>query len=189
MIDCILSDWLWQFSSDFKVDRTCTTSHVIILFVLRHKPYPIDLVIRVQFHFKHKAGLYDWSCYYPVLSSSLNTHYYFGLNSSIFYFIEITPIQLFISLSWLLFMIKHILSDWSWQFSFDFCVDHTCIISHIIVLPSLHHKPHPIGSIIIVQFYFWCRMDLTIDHVIVLSCLCHRRHIVPWALIVQYCFM
>lgn len=63
-------------------------------------------------------------------------------------------------LSYLIFMIYHILSDRSWPFNFDFAVDRTCMISHIVTLSSLRHKSYPIKSVMTVQFCFWSKAKL-----------------------------
>ena len=73
---------------------------------------------------------------------------------------EITTLPYITSLSLLVFVIHHILSDQSWQFNLDFGINHTYTISHIVVLPSLHHRSYPIETIITVQFWFWRRVDL-----------------------------
>ena len=64
------------------------------------------------------------------------------------------------SLSWLLFVIDHILPNQLKQFSFDFDLDRTCTISHVIVLSSILCRSYPIRLIITIQFCFRHRVDL-----------------------------
>ena len=70
VINCILFDRSRQLSSNFGVDCTYMISQFIVLPGLRHKPQLDGLVITIQFHFWHRAKLYDRSRQYPILSSS-----------------------------------------------------------------------------------------------------------------------
>lgn len=114
------------------------------------------------------------------------THFLIGLHNSIMYSAKITLVRSIMSLSSLLFMINRIVSYWSWQYSSDFIIDCTCMVSHIIVLVGLHHKPCPIGSVIVVLFHFIVERTYTIGHVVVLSSLHNSSHIVRSVLTIQY---
>ena len=100
------------------------------------------------------------------------TNFLIGLHNSV---IKITLVRSVMSLSSLLFVINCIVSYWSWQFSSNFIIDCTCMVSHILVLAGLHHKPCPIRSVIVVQFHFIVERTCTISHVVVLSSL-HNNH-------------
>ena len=138
----------------FFIDCTGMIGQVVILSTFHDKLHPIWSVIKVHFWFSHAQHLYDRSRHYPISSLSWTAHCPIGLGSSISYYIENKPIQLVTSLSHLVFMIDHILSDQSWNFSFDFGVDHTYIINHVFILSCLHHKLYHVGSIITIQFFF-----------------------------------
>lgn len=98
----------------------------------------------------------DWTCMisHIVFLSCLHhkTHFLIGLDTSVSYFSEITFIRSVTSLSFLAFVIDRILFDRSWQFNSDFHVDHTCMISHVVVLAHLHHRLHTVRSIFTVQY-------------------------------------
>lgn len=155
-----LSERSWQFSFNFDVDHTFMISHIIILSGLHDKPHPLRLTIKVQFHFWCKTDLCDGSCRCAVSSSFYTTYCPIDLDTQVSYFMEIKPVLSITSLSCLLFVIDHILSHWSWQFSFDFGVGHNYMISDVIALSSIHHRPYYIGSIMTVQFHFRCKVDM-----------------------------
>ena len=50
--------------------------------------------------------------------------------------------------------------DHSRQFNIIFIVDHTCMISQVIILFGFHHKWHLIWSVMTTQFCFRCRLHL-----------------------------
>ena len=52
------------------------------------------------------------------------------------------------------FVIDRIIFDW-WQLSYDFSIDCTCTINHIVVLSSLHHRSSTIKIDMIFLFHFW----------------------------------
>lgn len=132
MIDCILVDWLLHFSFDFSVIHNYMISHIVVLFGFRHNLYHVELDITVQFCFQHRANPYDQSHCCPISSSSQTTHCTIGLDSSLSYSAEITPIRSITLLSCLLFMMHLILSYPLLQFSSDFGVDRTYMINHVV---------------------------------------------------------
>ena len=146
VIDWILCDWSWQFIFNFVVECTYTISHVIILFGLFHRPYPVG------------ANLYDRSRHYPISSLSWTARCLICLDSLVLYSTKITLVQLVTSLSCLLFVINRILFDRLWHFCSDFSVDHSCTISHVLFY--LVFIIDTIGSVMIVQFRFWHRANL-----------------------------
>ena len=111
------------------------------------------------------------------------THFLIGLHNSV---IKITLVRSVMSLSSLLFVINCIVSYWSWQFSSNFIIDCTCMVSHILVLAGLHHKLCPIRSVIVIQFHFIVERTYTIGHVVFLSSLSNRSHTVRSVLTIQY---
>ena len=150
VIHRILSDRSWQFNLDFGINHTYTISHIVVLPGLHHRPYPIGTIIIVHFWFWCRVDLYNQPRHYTILSSSLIAHCLINLESKVSYSMEITPIQSVTSLSCLLFMMDRILSDMSWQFKSYCNVYHNCMISDIVFLSSLHHRPYPIKSVMTV---------------------------------------
>ena len=138
--------------------------------------------MKFLFHFWCKPDLYDRSRRCPIVFSSLSAHCPIGHESSISYYLEITPAWLITLLSCHLFVIYRILSDWSWQFSSDFSVERTYMITHIIILSGLHHRPYLIGLVMIVKFRLGVSRNYTIGQVIVLSCFRHILHMV-WSIL------
>ena len=139
--------------------------------------------------FQRRVDLYDRSCRFHVSSSSYTTHCLIRLNSPISYSTKITPLRPVTSLSCLVFMIDHIMSDQSWQFSLEFNEDYTYTISHIIFLSGLSRGLYLVESIMTIQFLFNVERTCMIGHVIVLIYLCHRPHTIWSVLIVQYHIM
>ena len=70
VVNRILFYRLWQFNSNFTLDRTCAITHVIVLSDLRHRLYPVRSIMTVQFCSQHRAGLIDRSHRCPVSSLS-----------------------------------------------------------------------------------------------------------------------
>lgn len=150
VIEHILPDRSRWFSFNFSVHCTSTIIHFVVLFGHRHKLYPVRLVMVIQFLFRSRVESYDRS-HRSLVSSLLEiAHYSIGLNNSALYSTEITLIHSITLLSYLLFMMGHILSNFFWKFSSNFDENDTCMISHIVVLFSLSHKLYPINSVITV---------------------------------------
>ena len=114
----------------------------------------------IQFHIRRRVDLYDRSHHYPIPSSTQSTHYSISLDSSVSYYAEITPIRSVTSVSYLLFVIYHILSNWSCQFNFHFHRDHTCMMIPVVVLSSLHHRSFLVESVMKIQICFQLIVDL-----------------------------
>ena len=159
VINRILSDRSWQFNYDFSVDRTYMINHAIVPFVLHHIPYLIRSIMIVQFHFLRRVDLYDWLGHYLVSYSSYIAHSPINLYSLVSYSTNITLVRLIMSLSYLLFMIGHIISNRLWWFSFDFLIDCTYTITHII-MSSLRHRSYPVVLVMTIQFRFRRKANL-----------------------------
>ena len=66
---------------------------------------------------------------------------------------------------------------------FRFSVKRTYMISHIIVLSRLYHRPHIVQSVLIVQYHILLRSH---DHVVVLFGFRDGRHSVRLVMIVHF---
>ena len=132
--------------------------HYPIWFLLQIRP---DRSITIaQFHFQHRKHLYDQSCSVLIQFSSQSTFNPIGHNSSILFSTYTTPVRAITSLSYPVLIMEGILSNWSQQLSFIFNIDHTCTISHIVVLSGFHHRSYRVSQVLIVQFWFRYRLDL-----------------------------
>ena len=143
VIDHILSDQSLLFSFDFGIDHTNKINHVVVLYGLHHRWYPIESITIVQFPFRCRANLYNRPGHYPFS-----------------FFLWIAPLWSVMLLSSPLFIINYIQSNRSWQFSSDFYVDCNCTISYFDVLFSLRHIPYTVIMNMIFQLHFWRRVDL-----------------------------
>lgn len=135
-------------------------SHIVLVYVYRNRSYPIRLVMIIQFHFRCRADLNDLSHHCLVSTLLQTTHCPIYLDSLVSYSTEMTPIQLIMQLSCLLFMIDHILSDQSSQFNSNFGVNRIYMTSHVILLSNLYHILYLIGLITTVHFCFWDKVNL-----------------------------
>lgn len=163
--------------------------HVIVLSYLHHRSHIIRSVLIVQYCILLRSHLYDRSYHYLISSSSCSAHSPISLDSSVLYSMEITPIRSVKLLCYLLFMIDHILSDRLSQFSFDFDVDRTYTINHVVILSCLRHRSYPVDLVITVQFHFRRRVDLynrSCRHLVSFS---SQTSHYPINLKVQYCVL
>ena len=99
-----------------------------------------------------------------------------SLQFSINFSIECT-IWLTTSLSYLVFITYHTRSNRFRPSIFDFVIDQTCKISHIVVLFGFHQNRHPIRLIMIVDYHENVDYTYTIGHIIVLFGFHHRLHL------------
>ena len=83
-----------------------------------------------------------------------------GHDSLVLFWAYTTPVWSVMSLLCLIFVTNNTLFDRSWQFSFDFGINHTYTIDHIIVLSSFCHRLHPFQSTTKAQFHFQLRSHL-----------------------------
>ena len=121
--------------------------HVVVLSHFRDRTHPVQSILTVQFWFQHRQHLYDRSCHCSVSSSSHTIHYPLGLDNLVSHSMDITLVWSIMSLFCLVFIIECVLSDQSWQLSFFFGVEWTCMIDHIVVLSHFFSYTAPTWSI------------------------------------------
>ena len=129
-----------SFSSKWTLDLI---GHVV-LSDFHHILHPIRFVTKVQYHFQSGMHLYNWSRCCPIQFSSQTTLSLIGHDSLVSFSTQNTPTQSVMSLSCLVFVTYHTRFNRSQQFSFNFCVDQTFMINHIILLLSFIHRSCPI---------------------------------------------
>ena len=135
----LITDHTWSNHSQklsfiFSVDHTYTIGHIIVLSSFHQIPHSIWLVTTVQYHFRHRLHLSYWSCCCPLWFSSDITPDSISHGGSLLVSTYTTFVWSVTSLSYLVFIIDHTQSDRYWQFSFDFGVDQTYTIGHVIIL-------------------------------------------------------
>lgn len=138
VINHILSYRSGQFNSNFSVDRTCTISHIVVLFDLHHRPNIWSSSQTVPYKIRHDSLISFLALSGPVPLVTLLFCLVFVINCTLFdhfrqfsitYYVKHTS-TISHSLSCLLLEIDHILSNHSWQFNSNVSVDRTCTISH-----------------------------------------------------------
>lgn len=163
IIDWILSNQTWQFKFIFDVEWTYTIGNVIVLSCFYHIPHTIRSDLIVQYHIQWISHLYDRShrcfVYFLWYITSYPINYDFRVDNTckINHIVVLSSIryrrylvQSVTLLSCLVLLINHTLSNWSWQFSAVFYIEHTCMTGHVIVLSGFRDKLLLLWSIMIV---------------------------------------
>ena len=144
----------------FDVDRLYRTSHIVVLSRIHHILYLVRLVKTIQYHFTSRTHLYDQSCHCLVWFSSQTVPGQIGSDNLLSISAQTRPIRSVMSLSYLVFVIDCTRFNQSRQLSFNFGVDHICMISHIVILYGFRHSQHSIRLIIKFWYLFQCKWHL-----------------------------
>ena len=113
----IIARTLFNRSSQYNIlfyrEHTYMIGHVVVLSIFHERPHLVQSIMIIQFLFRCKSHLYNYSHRCCVWSSSQTIPYQIEHESFVLFLVQSGPVRSVTSLSCLIFVTNYTLSYWS----------------------------------------------------------------------------